>query len=219
MKFQQGARGGVNIHEMRSSSTQSSQAMKHMPQEQQSSVQVLTPWFEWAVQLLAQEPWKSLLTLLGALVIALVTVRLALARYKSEKLWERKIAIYADLIESLAVIERTSKALHDLQFNDEGILVSGDEKSDWRREQEGEQFKQSADAWKKLNTANSYSYLFLDSATNLTIEEWLGTEAKISADVMHGQLDYAEAYSDRAAAARIAIDKLRSNAKPIIGKI
>lgn len=37
----------------------------------------------------------------GAALIAYITVRLALTRYKNEKMWEKRLGIYADLIEAL----------------------------------------------------------------------------------------------------------------------
>jgi hypothetical protein len=41
----------------------------------------------------------------GALVIAWLTVRWALGRYKSEKTWERKLAAYADAVSSITEMQ------------------------------------------------------------------------------------------------------------------
>lgn len=61
-------------------------------------------------ELLSQEPYKLLSQLLVGLVIALaatwLAVVLALARFKKEKLWERRLATYADLIDALSEMRR-----------------------------------------------------------------------------------------------------------------
>ncbi|MFC0687615.1 hypothetical protein [Novosphingobium clariflavum] len=50
----------------------------------------------------------------GAVLIAWLAVRWALARYKSEKLWDRRLAAYADVISAVAELER----LNELWFEE-----------------------------------------------------------------------------------------------------
>jgi hypothetical protein len=53
-----------------------------------------------------QELIKSILQLLGALLIAWVTVRLALKRFKTERGWERQTSTLADLLVAIEEMDR-----------------------------------------------------------------------------------------------------------------
>lgn len=56
--------------------------------------------------IIASEVVKALVQFFGALFIAWCAVRLALARYKAEKLWERKLDAYVNLLTALSRIDR-----------------------------------------------------------------------------------------------------------------
>jgi hypothetical protein len=58
------------------------------------------------LNLFLRELTEQILQLLGALLIAWVTVRLALKRFKSEKGWERQISTVADLLVVIGEMDR-----------------------------------------------------------------------------------------------------------------
>lgn len=61
---------------------------------------------------LGTEPWKSVMTMILTLGVttftAWLTVRLALNRFKSERLWDRQLSTYSDLIEALSEMDRVN---------------------------------------------------------------------------------------------------------------
>jgi hypothetical protein len=59
------------------------------------------------------EAAKLLGQLVGAIFVAWLTVRWALARYKQEKLWERRLGIYSEIIANLAEMRRTCEVLFE----------------------------------------------------------------------------------------------------------
>jgi hypothetical protein len=62
---------------------------------------------------------KALLTMLGTLIVAAITARLtvglALGRFKQERLWDKRLQIYSDLVEALSEMYRTDSILHDFE--------------------------------------------------------------------------------------------------------
>jgi hypothetical protein len=170
---------------------------------------------EWLEKVFMLEPWKSLLTFAGAMAIAWVTVKLALGRYKNEKLWERQIGIYADLIESLTVIQRSAKAQYELLFDQDGQLMQG-AKPDWIKEAEEKLHKRSGEAGSKLSTAISYASLFLGASANKILTDWTDEREGIDSDFEHGVKDISEAYDALETAASNALDRLKADAKLVI---
>lgn len=65
-----------------------------------------------------EEPWRTIMGLFGALIVAYITVQLAIRRYKTEKLWERRLGIYSDLIEGLTEMQRLDEIWYYMAFED-----------------------------------------------------------------------------------------------------
>lgn len=58
---------------------------------------------------IGNEPWKILIGLVGAMIVAYLTVTLALGRFKREKLWEKRLAVYSDLFEGMSEMLRVDE--------------------------------------------------------------------------------------------------------------
>lgn len=78
------------------------------------------------------ETIKLVASLAGALLVAWLTVKLALGRYKHEKAWERKLEAYCDLIASLGELH-TAQADLNLQLDSRGIFTPEEIVELWSR--------------------------------------------------------------------------------------
>lgn len=85
---------------------------------------------EFNCALFASEALKLGAQFAGALLIAWLAVRWALARYKAEKMWERRLGAYADLVLALGEMRRVNR----LWFDDS--IMRRERPEDFREEQE-----------------------------------------------------------------------------------
>ena len=68
----------------------------------------------------------------GAIVVARLTVRWALSRYKSEKVWERQLVAYSDAISGISELRRLNAAW----FNDALLKIDRTQDAVVQRQQE-----------------------------------------------------------------------------------
>ena len=98
------------------------------------------------------EVLKIALQAIAAIAVARATIWPALARFKSEKLWERQLAIYSDVVAALNdLIETRDEERWQL---DEGGLS---------RERQRDNNQKTQAAWRKLSDARSLALIALPS--------------------------------------------------------
>ena len=102
------------------------------------------------------EAVKLALQFSGALVIARLTVKWALGRYKSEKTWERRLSAYVDAIASVAEMERLVSMWLDRAYR-------RGEVADDERAREGAEYRS---ARRKLDEGTSAARLLLPGVTS-----------------------------------------------------
>ena len=104
---------------------------------------------------------KLIIQFLGALLIARLAVRWALSRYQTEKMWERRLSAYSDVMAAVGDMKR----LNRLWFED---AVTQKDRPEDVREAQGERFKK---ARRRLNETIATANLLLPKPTQDTLAE------------------------------------------------
>lgn len=104
-------------------------------------------WIIEAVRLAAQ--------LVGAILVARLAVRWALARYKTEKTWERRLSAYVDVVTALSEMKLVV-----------GLWIDAIEQAHRPRTDEPEQRERYRSAKRRLDEATATAQLLLPSTTS-----------------------------------------------------
>lgn len=107
------------------------------------------------------ESVKLAAQLLGAVAVARLTVKWALSRYKSEKVWERRLVAYAALVTAVSEMRRINEGW---MFEEE----SGRSTTDEYRETQSRRY---SDAARKVAEESAIARLLLPASTSTILDK------------------------------------------------
>ncbi|MFC3097391.1 hypothetical protein [Alteraurantiacibacter palmitatis] len=147
------------------------------------------------------EVLKLIAQLAGAAVVARLAVGWALKRYKSERMWDRRLAAYADLVDALSEIYRLNSRWLDHWEGQRGPT----------EEESARQNQRYREATKILNQTISTGKLILPTETQKLLENF--TDARHS----DPQADYGDLLHDEMVRAKQLIAELIEHGRKNLG--